>query len=122
MRIGGTKNQNGQLKPQLSAKGCNEYLAGGQCFNCGETGYISQNCATGTSMPSNHPNHPSGISTHNVEVEVDNYKYVGGLAKTTEISDEIPVTSIQLTLPEVRSSSRHVRCPQQTHIDDFVAE
>lgn len=121
-RNGGTKNQNGQSKPQLSVKDRNEYLATGQCFNCGVTGHISQNCPTGTSMPSNHPNHPPGISTHNVEVEVDDYKYVGGLAETTEIGDEIPVTSIQLALLEVRSSSRHVHCPRRTCIDDFVAE
>jgi len=73
-------------------------------------------------MPSNRPNRPPGISTHNVEVEVDDYNYVGGLAETTEIGDEIPVASVQLALLEVRSSSGHVHHPRRAHIDDFVAE
>ena len=60
---------------------------------------MSQNCPHGESVPSNRPNKPPGISSHNVEVNfdgIDNYDDVGRLAETTEI----PVASIRIRSDE----------------------
>lgn len=40
-------------------------------------------------MPSNRPNRPPGqVSTHNVEVEFEDYEHVSDLAEVTETIDE----------------------------------
>ena len=59
---------------------------------------------------------------HSVEVEIDDYEHVSGLDEVTETIDEIPVTSMHLASPGVRSNSRDVHQSRQTRIDDFVAE
>jgi hypothetical protein len=110
----------------LSAKDRNEYRAAGRCFNCGETGHMSRNCPSATSMPSNRLNRPPGLSAHNVEVEIDDYEHVSGLDEVTETIDEIPVASMRIAFPSSRLHSNHrlgdVHRSRRTRIDDFVAE
>lgn len=69
---------------------------------------MSQNCPSATSMPSNHLNRSPGLSAHNFKVEIDDYGHLSGLNEVTETIDEIPVASMHLASPRVRSNSRNV--------------
>ena len=117
-----TRLWNKQLKPQLSPKEQNEYHATRRCFNGGETGHMFWNCTSAMSMLSNHWDRPPGLLAHNVNVGIDNYEHVSGLDEVTETIDEIPVESMHLASHSIRSNSGGVHQPQQTCIDDFVAE
>ncbi|KAJ7465210.1 hypothetical protein FB451DRAFT_1488751 [Mycena latifolia] len=78
---------------QLSPQKCNEMLAKGLCFACGEARHLARNCPKNNTVPSKKKGKPPGFSTHAMRLQSGSTSR-DALYESTEVLETLHVGAI----------------------------
>jgi hypothetical protein len=81
-------------KSMLSDKERTELLAAGKCFKCRESGHLARQCPQGVFVKLDKSGRAPGMSTFNINTDLDAIERLRDLAETTEDVHEIPCGAI----------------------------
>ncbi|KAI0742515.1 hypothetical protein C8Q80DRAFT_1157978 [Daedaleopsis nitida] len=105
---GGNTSRSSSTRPPLSEKDKADLLAAGKCFTCRETGHMQRNCPKQNRLHSNMKGKPPGLTSFNIELDLEGAEDLRVLAESTARIDELDLSSLEFdwtTLPREREDT-----------------
>ena len=100
-------------------------LAAGKCFCCKETGHHARDCPLGRTVASTQTNRPPGVSSYNIEIDLDKIYQLHDLAEATETIDDLHLSTVLVGVAEPAgcgSSRGHWQLPcHQIQMGNLIA-